>query len=195
MEEWRDIPGYEGYYQVSNIGRIKSLDRWIKRSDGKMHFERSRIMALSKSSNGYLQVNLRKNGTFKRFNVHRLVALAFIPNPYNLPQVNHKDENKQNNCVENLEWCTVKYNMEYSDVIKKGVEAAKIKQTWKKAQRLGAEITRKPVEVYKDGELIGIFESQSEAARQLNLTLQGISQVLRGVYNKHKGYTFKYHTS
>ena len=105
-EEWRDIKGYEGKYQVSNLGRVKSL------KDSKENY-REKILSNSTDKRGYSNVNLYKNGKRNYFKVHRLVAEAFIPNPNNYPQVNHKDENKTNNCVSNLEWCTHEYNINY----------------------------------------------------------------------------------
>ena len=122
-EEWRDIKGYEGVYQVSNFGRVKSCERevhFVKNTGTKFtkHF-RERILSPNLSTPGYLTVMLYKdncNGGPKqsrRLQIHRLVAEAFIPNPNNYPQINHKDEDKSNNCVDNLEWCTRKYNMNY----------------------------------------------------------------------------------
>lgn len=105
MEEWKDIKGYEGLYQISNKGRVKSLgnnkSRKEKIRDGKI------------DNNGYKRIGLCKNGKEKKYKIHRLVAQAFLPNPDNLPVVNHKDENKLNNNVENLEWCTQEYNCNY----------------------------------------------------------------------------------
>ena len=109
MEEWKEVPGYEGLYEVSNTGNVKSL---IKNKIIKGFINRC----------GYRLVGLSKNGILKRFQVHRLVAQVFIPNPYNLPMVNHKDEDKSNNRVDNLEWCDAKYNIHYgtrSDKVKK----------------------------------------------------------------------------
>ena len=104
-EEWRDIKGYEGKYQVSNLGRVKSLkDRYGN--------YREKILKPGEYR-GYLQVYLCKENKSKPFKVHRLVALHFIDNPNNYPQINHKDENKTNNSVSNLEWCTAKYNSNY----------------------------------------------------------------------------------
>ena len=109
MEEiWKDIKGYEGLYQVSNFGRVRSLghDKWHKGRIIKPHYD---------GRKHYLFVQIYKNKNSKKINVHRLVAETFIPNPKNLPQVNHKDENKINNCVWNLEWCTNKYNINYNN--------------------------------------------------------------------------------
>ena len=106
MEEWRDIKGYEGLYKVSNLGRIKSLNYGgCKGREG--------ILKPIIDNGGYCRIFLYKNNKKRKFIVHRLVAQAFIPNPNNLPQVNHKDENKANNCVNNLEWCDCKYNQNY----------------------------------------------------------------------------------
>ncbi len=119
MEEiWKDVEGYEGYYQVSNLGRLRSLDRIIRQKfpSGKMVDRKypGKIFTCNPNQpGGYVSTELQKDGHSKNVLVHRLVAQAFIPNPDNLPQVNHKDENKQNNCVENLEWCSNSYNVNY----------------------------------------------------------------------------------
>ena len=105
MEIWKDIKDYEGLYQVSNYGRVRSL-KYRKTNI-------SHIMSPACDSNGYLGLYLYKDKNRKRFQIHRLVAEYFIPNPYNLSQVNHKDENKLNNTVENLEWCDSKYNVNF----------------------------------------------------------------------------------
>ena len=101
-EIWEDVRGYEGLYKVSSMGKVKSL-KWGK----------ERILRPEKNNKGYLRVTLCKDGKNKRFYVHRLVAEAFIPNPNNLPCINHKDENPLNCNVENLEWCTQKENVNY----------------------------------------------------------------------------------
>lgn len=108
MEEWRDIPGYESKYQVSNLGRIKSLIN----NKGKSY---EKILKLNLKKHGYLQVGLYKNNKVKYFRVHRLVAQLFVENPFNYTEVNHKDENRTNNNFENLEWCTIKYNNNYGN--------------------------------------------------------------------------------
>ena len=97
-EEFRDIPGYEGLYEVSNLGRVR---------------RNGRILKPLKHRDGYLKIDLNKQGIRKGVYIHRLVGLAFIPNPDNLPCINHKDEDKTNNTVKNLEWCTREYNNNY----------------------------------------------------------------------------------
>ena len=105
---WKDIPGYEGLYQVSNTGKVRSLNY---RGTGQ-----TKILKQNITRYGYKTLALCKNGKDKRYFVHRLVAEAFIPNPNNLPYVNHKDEDKTNNAVWNLEWCTHEYNMNYGTI-------------------------------------------------------------------------------
>ena len=104
-EVWKDIPGYEGLYQVSNFGNVKSF--LIDKKNGSLR-------KLNTDKYGYHYIILYKNGISKTIKVHRLVAQAFIPNRDNLPEINHKDKNRKNNNSENLEWCTNLYNIQYS---------------------------------------------------------------------------------
>ena len=110
MEIWEEIKGYEGKYRVSNLGNVKSLWMWT----GDKYIRRDKLLRGVLNKNGYLYVSLSKNGQVKRFKVNRLVAEAFIDNPYNLPITNHKDGNKTNNCVNNLEWCTYSENLSHA---------------------------------------------------------------------------------
>ena len=116
MEIWKDIQGYENLYQVSNLGRIKSLDRkvkvGIKNNDIVLH--KGKILKLNQKRNGYLSVDLSKEGIVKTISVHRLVAIAFIPNVDNKMQVNHINAKKYDNRVENLEWCSYEENKEHA---------------------------------------------------------------------------------
>lgn len=120
-EVWKDIPGFEGKYQVSNYGMVKSINY----HRGK----KSRILKQSLRIDGYFQVVLCKSGNLYYRLVHRLVAEAFIPNPENLPVINHKDENSTNNYVCNLEWCTQQHNVNYGTGLKRALETRKTKST------------------------------------------------------------------
>lgn len=112
-ELWKPIQGYEGIYAVSNLGRVKSLERTTSGKYGTPRQQKERILAQTLRQDGYLTVNLCKDLKQKCFYVHRLVAIAFTPNPLCLPFVNHKDEEKNNNAAVNLEWCTATYNLNY----------------------------------------------------------------------------------
>ena len=152
-EEWRDIKGYEGKYQVSNLGRVKSL------KDSKENY-REKILSNSTDTRGYSNVNLYKNGKRKLFKVHRLVAEAFIDNSNSYPLVNHKDENKQNNRVENLEWCTHEYNINYGTRSQRTSESMKGKYNGSKHPK-----SRKILCVTTDKK----FNCRKEAAEYYNI--------------------------
>lgn len=127
-EIWKDVVNYEGLYQVSNLGNVKSVARVVHRKNGTTTTYPERLLKC-RSFGNYVQAILSKDGKIKCFTVHRLVATAFIPNPHNYPCVNHKDEVRTNNCVDNLEWCTYKYNNEYNNRVGKCKE--KISKTLK----------------------------------------------------------------
>lgn len=110
-EIWKNVIGYEQYYEVSNFGQIRRKERILIHKDGKKYLYKSRLLGIRKSKNGYSTSTLTINNKSKTLLVHRIVAHAFISNPNNLPCVNHIDGNKQNNCVDNLEWCTYSYNI------------------------------------------------------------------------------------
>jgi hypothetical protein len=117
-ESWRDIVGYEGFYQISNLGNVKSLSR--HRVVGFADYKsKEKIIKQSTNNGGYKYVWLHKNGKRKIYKIHRLVAMAFLKNPLNYRCINHKDENRQNNIVENLEWCNHSYNNSYGTRIDK----------------------------------------------------------------------------
>ena len=150
MEEiWRDIEGYEGVYQISNKGRVKSL------KCGK-----ERILRPRDNGNGYLKVHLFKNTSFQSIYIHRLVAEAFIPNSQNKPQVNHKDENKKNNCVENLEWIACIDNCNYGT--------------------RNERISRKILQYSKSGEFIREWQSAAEVERVLGIDNSNITKCCKG---------------
>lgn len=129
-EVWKDVPGYEGLYSVSNYGRVKALSRVKRGRNGSVYMTCVRILSPLNSINGYKRVALYDNeGKNKRISIHRLVALTFIPNPYNLPQINHLNENKSDNRVDNLEWSTASHNINWgtrNDRVAKRMERAVI---------------------------------------------------------------------
>lgn len=162
IEIWRDIKDYEGLYQVSNFGRVKNV-------------RTSKILKVKEHTRGYLKVCLCKDGKTKQFFVHRLVAQAFIPNPLNLPQVNHKiegEEGKKINTVENLEWCDAKYNMNY------GTRNEKVS---------------KPVlQFSKNGCFVKEWSSVMEVQRQLGYGQGHISNCCNGKLKSAYGYIWRY---
>ena len=169
MEEvWRDVFGYEGLYQVSNKGNVKSLNY--------RHTGVSKILTPEKDRNGYLTVALYNNGIKKRKSVHRLVAEDFIPNPNNLPHVNHKDEDKENNTVENLEWCSIEYNINYGTRNKRD------------ASKQGRCVCQYTLE----GMLLNIYPSAMEASRQTGLPQGHISACCRNERNRCGNYKWRY---
>lgn len=118
----KPVVGYEGYYEVDNCGRVYALDRIVHVEDhGRIYDKQLKggIMKQHMHSNGYKVVCLTKDGKSKTVFVHRIVAMAFLPNPKNLPCINHKDEDKTNNFMDNIEWCTYKYNNAYGSKPKK----------------------------------------------------------------------------
>lgn len=179
-EIWKDIKGYEGLYQVSNFGRIKSLSRTMNNRFGGEAQLKERIRKLYKYQ-GYFRVALCKNCIQKSYNVHRLVAQAFIPNPDNLPIINHKDENPSNNHVENLEWCTHQYNNCYGTV----------RERLSKAQ-LNCPSKSKTVYQYDlHYNLIKVWPSAAECRRS-GFSQGHICACCRGERKTHKGFHWSY---
>lgn len=148
-EIWKDIEGYEDYYQVSNMGRVKGLSRIIECKNGFRQLK-ERILTFMKDRDGYLKLSLSKDGISKQYIVHRLVAEAFILNPKKLPQVNHKNEfEKWNNTVENLEWVTEKENINYGTGLKRRAD--------KRSKRV--------YQYSKDYELIKVWKSATDTKK------------------------------
>lgn len=156
-EEWRDIDGYEGLYQVSNLGRVKSLSRYARMKGRSAREVKEKILSQA-NVNGYRGVILSINGNKKTFRVHRLVAQAFIPNPHNLPYINHKDEVRSNNNVSNLEWCTPLYNNMYGTAMERKREKLKHCNHSRSA--------RKVAQYSLDGKLIQVYSSIAEAKKK-----------------------------
>lgn len=157
IEVWKDILGYEGYYQISNLGNVRSLDRYVRNGKGTVRFVPGKLRKLDLLADGYLGISLEKEGRVKYFKIHRLVAEAFIPNPENKPEVNHKDGDKTNPTVNNLEWATRSDNMDHA--WRTGLA---VKGFCKEAYDKSLERNRKPVVWLETGIE---YPSISEAAR------------------------------
>lgn len=173
-EIWKSHHEYAGI-EVSTLGRVRTLDRVVS-SEKRTQFFKGRILKPSSEKGGYLKVGVKVDGKWTQKKVHRLVAQTFIPNPENLPEVNHKDCNRKNNNVENLEWCTHSYNRQYRE--KYGVS---------QTEALGH-----PVFAINLATLgVSHFRSQAEAGRVLGVFNQSISNVIKGKIKQAGGYWFK----
>ena len=162
-EVWKDIQGYEGIYQVSSLGKVRSAKG---------------LKSQRNNGRGYLQVELWKHNKGKAFYVHRLVANAFLKNERNFPTVNHKDGNKKNNCVNNLEWCTYSYNNIHA-----------LKHGLRHSNRNNAHMSKR-VEALKDGRVVYSFPSMREAERQLHMSNGSVSKaIIKGW--KFNGYEWR----
>ena len=169
-EEWKDIANFEGLYQVSNLGRVKSLPKVGSGGHNGV------ILSPSKDKDGYLLVYLYANRKRVACKVHRLVAKAFIPNPDSFPQVNHKDEVKDNNCFTNLEWCSSSYNNSYG---KGSINRANSK--------------RVPIlQLDMNDNIIREFNSAKEVEFTLGFNSSNITNCCRGKYKNMYRYKWKY---
>lgn len=179
-EIWKDVVGYEGQYQVSDLGNVRSVN-WGNRGFTKNLY-------LKPHNRGYLQVELFRDGTRKTFMVHRLVAQAFIENPNNLPLVNHKDENKYNNTPDNLEWCDNSYNVCYS-LNRHGVEAGKrVAPSRHNCKRIGLMI----IQCSLYGDKIREWDDARTIFIQTGMSDWSISECCRGKRKTAYGYKWQY---
>jgi sulfate adenylyltransferase subunit 1 (EFTu-like GTPase family) len=180
MEEiWKDVLGYEGFYQVSNLGNVKSCERIVKHFRGGNRILKEKLKSLTKDKDGYLRVCLCKYGKEKLISVHRLVCMSFIENPENKNQVNHINGIKYDNKINNLEWSTSHENMQHA--YRTGLQKPVINN-------------EKPVLMYSKNtnELIGSFISIAKASKHINCATSDICNVLKNRQKSVKGYYFQY---
>ena len=180
-ENWLPIEGYEGYYEISDFGRVRSLDRVIINKNGVKRPLKGMILSQAVDKDGYMKISLAKDGKEKEGKVHQLVANAFIPIPEHLLgkddlQINHKDENPANNHVDNLEWCDVKYNINYGN------------RTKKVAEKLSQPVMQIDKET---GEIVKEWPSAMEAVRKGGFSSGHISQCCNGKRPYHLGFIWK----
>ena len=207
IEEWRKIRinkngidyDFSDAYEVSNMGNIRSIDRYIVDTNGRRRFIKGIKRTPIIDKDGYLLVSLWKNGKGGMFKIHRIVCTMFLPNPTNLPIINHKDEDKTNNCVDNLEWCDAEYNSNYGTAIDRRVDA--YKKQWCEEQRKKVLETRRKNDSISAPKyvlqicpltncIIKMYSSASEAQRETKIL--HIDAVCRGERNKAGGYKWIY---
>ena len=188
IEVWRDKKDYEGLYEVSNFGRARSVDRWVKSRNGTVRFCKGRILKLSTNKDGYLKVGLWKNGKVKTFKVHKLVAETFLEIPEELKhlkgtrylQVNHKDENKLNNNVNNLEFCDAKYNSNF------GTRNERVAEKNTNGKR-----SKKVYQYDLEGNFVREWKSTRECGRN-GFNQGNVVSCCRGKLKKYKDFIWRY---
>ncbi len=174
QEVWKTYPDYP-WIEVSNLGRVRTKDRTVTRSNGRKCFVKGRVLKQQHDRYGYMHVVFSVNGKLVTLKVHRMVAITFILNPHSYPEVNHIDNDPTNNAASNLEWCDHQYNMDCK----------------KKFGTSPAQVQGQPViAVDLDSFEVFCFESQSGAARQLGIDVRDVNDVIRGRHKKTHGFWF-----
>jgi len=182
MENWKRINSFDNYL-ISTLGRVKSIARLEIRKDSKPLPVKETILKQFVDIKGYAHVGMKRNDNkWQTKQVHRLVAEAFLPNPNNQPCVNHKDENKLNNCVDNLEWCTVNYNVNYGSR----------NHNVSKSLKNNPKISKTVLQFDTNGNLIKEWSSLNQIKRESNLNISRISLKCRGKVKQFGNYIWKY---
>lgn len=187
MEIWKDIIGYEGLYQISNLGNVLSLEKHIDNKKGAIQYRPPKILKQYKNKFGYMRVYLTKNSIKKMYAVHRLVAIAFIDNPENKPCVNHIDNNRENNHLDNLEWCTYKENSQWAESQGRRI----FTDEWK--QKISATRKTKPV-VGTDKSGKRLYFSKVRDVSKEGFDPKAVINCCKGRQKSTKGYQWKYAT-
>lgn len=191
-EIWKDIEGYKGLYQASNLGRIRSLTHEVHcgLTPHSKAIKKGKILQAHPNLRKYLTVVLSAKNKRKTITVHRLIAQTFIPNPQNLPQVNHIDGDKNNNCVNNLEWCSAKENIQHS--WKNGLSKS---YTHPKGvlTKYSASLCKQVDQFDLYNNYIKTFSSVSEASRMMNCSISNIKDCCRGRQKTAKGFIWRFH--
>lgn len=196
VETWRSVVEYEGLYEVSNYGRVKSLFRYRKGKNGGLTPLKERVLRPKKKKHGYLSVSLSKEGKVRTFLVHRLVVLSFpeiCGELFEGAQVNHKNEIKHDNRAENLETCSAKYNSNYGTHKEKLSRALKGKPRSKLAIARSAKSCKKPVASFSNGVMLKQYRSATDAQRENpSLNYVSISAACNGRLKTYKGLEWKF---
>lgn len=183
-EIWKDIPDYDGKYQISNYGRVKRLKRnvFVRVLGKTVEISTPKILKLNLVKSGYLYITITANNTKRTLKIHRLVAEVFIPNPNDLPEVNHIDGNKENNCVDNLEWCTHKENIQHA-----------LKNNLLNDRSGNNNANCKKINQYdSDGNFIKLWNSIYEITKETGFERHGITRCCTSKSKTYKGYIWKY---
>lgn len=188
-EIWKDIKEYEGLYQVSNLGNVRSLGRYVKNKNNKLQYFPEKILKTGNVQE-YLKVTLSNNNKQRYYRVHRLVAEAFISNPENKPEVNHIDGDKKNNCVDNLEWCNRSENEKHA--YKNGLAKPSQKQKNAVAKYARENYSKKVIQYDLNGKFIKEWNSMSDVWRELGIRPSYICRCCKGLRNQTYGYKWKY---
>lgn len=174
VETWKYIKGYEGLYQVSSLGNVRSVERYAKTKHGS-RFVQGKELTKTEDRDGYLRVCLSKNNVKRTYTVHRLVANAFLQNPMNYPSINHIDENKKNNVYTNLEFCSIRYN-----------------NTFNNGQYRRAEKRKRAIKQMLNGTVMAIWDSSANASKELHISRGNIVGCLKGYRKSAGGYCWEY---